>query len=103
MRFSLFIHMERWDDAISEQQHWADLVELVQLAEAGGFGTVWIGEHHSMEYTASPSPMPQLAYLAARTSRIRLGAGTIIAPFWNPLRAAGEKRKKGRRSVPCRL
>jgi flavin-dependent trigonelline monooxygenase, oxygenase component len=60
------------------------------MAEAGGFSTVWIGEHHSMEYTISPSPMPQLAYLAARTEKIRLGAGTIIAPFWNPIRVAGE-------------
>lgn len=90
MRFSLFIHMERYDDTVSEQEHWNNLVELVLMAEAGGFGTVWIGEHHSMEYTASPSPIPQLAYIAAKTSKIRLGAGTIIAPFWNPIRAAGE-------------
>ncbi|MFV0435717.1 MAG: LLM class flavin-dependent oxidoreductase [Leucobacter sp.] len=90
MRFSLFIHMERYDDAISEEQHWANLVELALLAEAGGFSTVWIGEHHAMEYTASPNPIPQLAYIAARTSKIRLGAGTIIAPFWSPIRAAGE-------------
>ncbi len=90
MRFSLFVHMERWDESISHQQLFDDLTELTLLAEAGGFSTVWIGEHHSMEYTISPSPMLQLAYLAARTERIRLGAGTIIAPFWNPLRAAGE-------------
>ncbi|MDJ1370885.1 LLM class flavin-dependent oxidoreductase [Gulosibacter molinativorax] len=90
MRFSLFIHMERWDDSISHEQHWKNLVELTLLAEAGGFKTVWIGEHHSMEYTVSPNPMSQLAYLAARTSTIRLGAGTIIAPFWNPIRVAGE-------------
>lgn len=90
MRFSLFLHMERYDDTVSESEHWDNLVELVQLAEDGGFRTVWIGEHHSMEYTASPNPIPQLTYLAARTSTIRLGAGTIIAPFWNPIRAAGE-------------
>ena len=90
MRFSLFIHMERYDDSISAEEHWNNLVELTLLAEAGGFSTVWIGEHHSMEYTASPSPIAQLSYLAARTSTIRLGAGTIIAPFWNPIRAAGE-------------
>lgn len=90
MRFSLFIHMERYDDALSPKQHWDNLVELTQMAEAGGFGTVWIGEHHSMEYTVSPNPIPQLTYLAAKTSTIRLGAGTIIAPFWNPIRAAGE-------------
>lgn len=90
MRFSLFVHMERWDDSVSHRQLFEDLTELTLMAEAGGFGTVWIGEHHSMEYTISPNPMPQLAYLAARTSTIRLGAGTIIAPFWNPIRVAGE-------------
>ncbi|MFD6100995.1 LLM class flavin-dependent oxidoreductase [Nocardiopsis flavescens] len=90
MRFSLFAHMERWDEDVSPARQFENLTELTQIAEAGGFGTVWIGEHHSMEYVASPSPIPQLAYLAARTTTIRLGAGTIIAPFWNPLRAAGE-------------
>ncbi|WP_308726165.1 LLM class flavin-dependent oxidoreductase [Metapseudomonas otitidis] len=90
MKFSLFVHMERWDESISHRQLFEDLTELTLMAEAGGFSTVWIGEHHSMEYTISPSPMPTLAYLAARTTAIRLGAGTIIAPFWNPVRAAGE-------------
>lgn len=90
MRFSLFVHMERWDEEVSHTELFENLTELTLMAEAGGFATVWIGEHHSMEYTVSPSPMPQLAYLAARTSTIRLGAGTIIAPFWNPIRVAGE-------------
>jgi len=90
VRFSLFVHMERWDESVDHSQAWENLVELALMAENGGFGTIWIGEHHSMEYTISPSPMPQLAYLAAKTSRIRLGAGTIIAPFWNPIRVAGE-------------
>lgn len=43
-----------------------------------------------MEYTVAPNPMVSLAALAGKTSTIRLGAGTIIAPFWNPVRAAGE-------------
>lgn len=90
MRFSLFVHMERWDDSVSHEELFEQLVELTLIAERGGFSTVWIGEHHSMEYTISSSPMPQLAYLAAVTSTIRLGAGTIIAPFWNPIRTAGE-------------
>lgn len=90
MRFSLFIHMERWDDSISHEEHWNNMVELVQMAEAGGFGTVWTGEHHSMEYTVAPNPMISLASLASKTSTIRLGAGTIIAPLWHPIRAAGE-------------
>lgn len=90
MRFSLFLHMERYDDSKPASKHWEELLELVKIAEDGGFSTVWIGEHHSMEYTASPSPFMQLANIAAHTSKIRLGAGTIIAPFSNPIRAAGE-------------
>ncbi|MDH2433418.1 LLM class flavin-dependent oxidoreductase [Pokkaliibacter sp. MBI-7] len=90
MKFSLFIHMERFDESVSHREVFEQLAELSQMAEAGGFRTVWIGEHHAMEYTISPSPMPLLAYLAGQTSTIRLGAGTIIAPFWHPLRVAGE-------------
>ena len=90
MRFSLFVHMERWDDSVSHRELFQNLAELTQIAEAGGFSTVWIGEHHTMEYVIAPSPMPLLAYLAGQTSTIRLGAGTIIAPFWNPIRVAGE-------------
>lgn len=90
MRFSLFAHMERWDESISHRELFENLAELTKVAEAGGFSTVWIGEHHSMEYTISPNPMMLLSYLAGQTDTIRLGAGTIIAPFWSPIRAAGE-------------
>ena len=43
-----------------------------------------------MEFTIAPNPFIQLAHLAARTTRIRLGTGNVIAPFWHPIRLAGE-------------
>ena len=90
MKFSLFAHPERYDNSVSHQQLLEELTELTLIAERGGFETIWVGEHHAMEYTIAPNPFVNLAYLAAKTTRIRLGTGTIIAPFWHPVRLAGE-------------
>jgi alkanesulfonate monooxygenase SsuD/methylene tetrahydromethanopterin reductase-like flavin-dependent oxidoreductase (luciferase family) len=43
-----------------------------------------------MEFTIAPNPFVHLAYLGGRTRKIRLGTGTIIAPFWHPIKLAGE-------------
>ncbi|MDP9365863.1 MAG: LLM class flavin-dependent oxidoreductase [Chloroflexota bacterium] len=90
MNFSLFVHMERTDPDTPHVELFHELVDLVLLAEAGGFETVWIGEHHGMEFTIGPNPFDFLSYLAARTERIRLGTATVVAPFWHPLKLAGE-------------
>lgn len=90
MEFALFGHMERSDFSISHKQLFADLEELVMMAEDGGFRCAWIGEHHGMDFTIAPNPFIQLAYLAAKTKRIRLGTGNVVAPFWHPIRLAGE-------------
>ncbi|RWO55586.1 LLM class flavin-dependent oxidoreductase [Mesorhizobium sp.] len=90
MKFSLFVHMERSDPAKPHADLIDELEELVVMAEAAGFETAWIGEHHGMEFTISPNPFINIAYLGARTKRIRLGTGTVIAPFWHPIKLAGE-------------
>ena len=90
MRFSLFLHMERYDAAKPHRELLAELVELVQLAESGGFCAAWIGEHYGMEYTIGPNPLAYLAYLAPQTHTIRLGTGNIVAPFWHPVKLASE-------------
>jgi alkanesulfonate monooxygenase SsuD/methylene tetrahydromethanopterin reductase-like flavin-dependent oxidoreductase (luciferase family) len=90
MRFSLFVHMERSDPAKPHRELFEELEELVLMAEQAGFETAWIGEHHGMEFTIAPNPFVQLAYLAAKTKSIRLGTGNVIAPFWHPIKLAGE-------------
>ncbi|TIM11151.1 LLM class flavin-dependent oxidoreductase [Mesorhizobium sp.] len=90
MKFSLFVHMERSDPAKPHADLIDELEELVLMAEAAGLETAWIGEHHGMEFTISPNPFINIAYLGARTKRIRLGTGTVIAPFWHPIKLAGE-------------
>ena len=51
---------------------------------------IWTGEHHGMDFTIAPNPFINLADLARRTKNVRLGTGTVIAPFWHPIKLAGE-------------
>jgi alkanesulfonate monooxygenase SsuD/methylene tetrahydromethanopterin reductase-like flavin-dependent oxidoreductase (luciferase family) len=56
-------------------------------AEELGFDSVWIAEHHfSNRYGILPDPFSYLCYLAAKTSRIKLGAAVMVVPLHHPLR-----------------
>jgi luciferase family oxidoreductase group 1 len=60
-------------------------VELAQLGERLGFLRYWVAEHHAMPGVASAATAVVLAHVAAKTSRIRVGAGGIMLPNHAPL------------------
>lgn len=90
MKFSLFIHMERVNADEPQQRLYEEMIELCQIADTGGMHAIWTGEHHGMNFTIAPNPLLNLVDLAHRTKNVRLGTGTVIAPFWHPIRLAGE-------------
>ncbi|MEM7358496.1 MAG: LLM class flavin-dependent oxidoreductase [Pseudomonadota bacterium] len=90
MRFSLFAHMERVDKDHSQAKLYDEFIQLCQLADEAGMCTVWTGEHHGMDFTIAPNPFLSLVDIANKTKQIRLGTGTIVAPFWHPIKLAGE-------------
>ncbi len=90
MRFSLFAHMERLSPDQDQKQLYNEFVELAKIADVGGMHAVWTGEHHGMDFTVAPNPLLNLVDLAQQTKNVRLGTGTMIAPFWHPIRLAGE-------------
>ena len=90
MRFSLFVHMERISPDQDQKALYDDFIALSKLADEGGMHAVWTGEHHGMDFTIAPNPFINLVDLARHTKNVRLGTGTIIAPFWHPIRLAGE-------------
>jgi probable F420-dependent oxidoreductase len=86
-----------------------EAVGLAQVAEAAGFESIWTVDHvvvpagyqskypydpsgklPSGEATVFPDPLIWLAYVAARTSTLRLGTGILIVPQRNPLVLAKE-------------
>ena len=90
MRFNLVINMERMDpdtDMVEVARH---TTEMVQMADDGGFDIVWAAEHHALEMTVAPGPFQLLAHFAAHTKRIRLGTAVVVAPYWHPIKVAGE-------------
>lgn len=90
MKFSLFAHMERTSPDQDQHQLYGEFLDLCRIADEGGMHAIWTGEHHGMNFTIAPNPLLNLVDLARRTRNVRLGTGTVIAPFWHPIRLAGE-------------
>jgi probable F420-dependent oxidoreductase len=72
------------------------MARIGSLAEELGYDSLWVGEHVVVpDPRVSPSPMEpedpildglvSLAFLAARTERIRLATGIVILPQRNPV------------------
>jgi alkanesulfonate monooxygenase SsuD/methylene tetrahydromethanopterin reductase-like flavin-dependent oxidoreductase (luciferase family) len=90
MKFSLAINMERMGPGTDMKDVARHTLEMVQMAEAGGFDIAWAAEHHAIEMTIAPNPFQLLAWWGAHTDKIRLGTAVVVAAYWHPIRLAGE-------------
>jgi alkanesulfonate monooxygenase SsuD/methylene tetrahydromethanopterin reductase-like flavin-dependent oxidoreductase (luciferase family) len=65
-----------------EQRVLRESVEQALLAEELGFDRVWAVEHHCLKWYAHMSaPETFLAFVAGKTSRIRIGHGVVCLPY----------------------
>ena len=63
--------------------------EQISHAETVGLDSAWIAQHHFHESEGGlPAPFAFLGFVAAQTSRIRLGTGIVTLPLENPVRVA---------------
>ena len=69
MKFQLAINMER----VAADRDMRDVerhtLEMVQMAEEGGFEIAWAAEHHALEMTIAPNPSQILTWCAAARRR----------------------------------
>ncbi|UXN57412.1 LLM class flavin-dependent oxidoreductase [Phyllobacterium zundukense] len=63
-------------------------VALAKQAEKWGFHRFWVAEHHDTSGVASSSPEVLIAFLAANTSRIRIGSGGVMLQHYSPYKVA---------------
>ena len=90
MKFSIVVNMDRTDPAQDMREVVRDCLELVQIADEGGFDIAFTAEHHTIEVTISPNPFSLLIYWGQYAKRIRLGTAVVSAPYWHPIKLAGE-------------
>src|SRR2546423_1736071 len=69
---------------------YGEFLELCQEAERLGIDSVWVTEHHGFDDDCLPAPLTLLAAVAARTRRVRLGTGVLVAPL-HPAAAIAEQ------------
>ncbi len=79
----------RYDQVAIEHAH-RELLACGELAEQLGYDSYWLTEHHFQHegYEVVPNGLLFGAFLAARTSRIRIGTMFNVVGQWHPLRLA---------------
>jgi alkanesulfonate monooxygenase SsuD/methylene tetrahydromethanopterin reductase-like flavin-dependent oxidoreductase (luciferase family) len=90
MRFGFFDQLP-CAPGYSEPQRYKDILAQIELGDAAGFDTVWLGEIHFIrEFSILADPRRVLAAAAQRTSRIRLGTAVTLLPLHSPIKIAEE-------------
>ncbi|MCK8646702.1 LLM class flavin-dependent oxidoreductase [Mycobacterium colombiense] len=83
--FAIKTRADKFEPLIDVYRTYTD--EMV-LAEELGFDFVSTSEHHFGDDAWSPSQLPILANVAARTSRVRLHTNIFLLPLHHPLRVS---------------
>ena len=65
-----------------------DEIALAEHAEALGYDTIWLTEHHFADDGYSPSLVSLAGAIAARTERVRIGFNLLLLPLYDAVRLA---------------
>lgn len=66
------------------------LAEQAEFAEKLGFHSFWLPESHFSGSSSIPAPLLQLASIASRTHRLRIGTTSYLLPVRHPIAVAEE-------------
>src|SRR5512138_1520156 len=87
MRFGLFgsASARRGGAEFDSSEGFRDFIEYNVEAEALGFHSTFVVEHHFTGYGQVSATLNLLTWLGARTSRLRLGTAVMVLPWHNPV------------------
>lgn len=87
MRLSI-VDVSAVPDGKTRHDAFTHSIELAQHAERWGYDRFWVAEHHGSPSVAGRAPEVLIAALAARTSTIRLGSGSVLLNHYSPFKVA---------------
>jgi alkanesulfonate monooxygenase SsuD/methylene tetrahydromethanopterin reductase-like flavin-dependent oxidoreductase (luciferase family) len=82
------VNLNNREPLITSDYTLADLLDLAELAEQRGFGSVWVGD--SLFSKPRYEPISLLSAISQRTSRAKLGTACLVTSTRNPLYLALE-------------
>jgi len=87
MKFGLFggASSRRGGVARDSTQGYRDFIGYVEEAEELGYHSIFLVEHHFTGFGQVSASLNLLTYLAARTTRMRLGTAVVVVPWHNPV------------------
>ena len=70
---------------LGDSYNYKDFIAYVRDAEELGFASIFLVEHHFTGSGQLSASLNLLSYLAACTTRIRLGTAVVVLPWHNPV------------------
>ena len=89
INFGTFLLMQS-PSARSSQEIYSRAIDVAQAAETLGFRNIWLAEHHFSTYGYLSRPAQLATFIAAKTTRLRVGTAVIVVPLHHPLVIAEE-------------
>jgi alkanesulfonate monooxygenase SsuD/methylene tetrahydromethanopterin reductase-like flavin-dependent oxidoreductase (luciferase family) len=89
MKFGIFDY-GMWHESETQADVLNAAVSHAELADELGFEAIWLGEHHFSRHGIYGNTLTLGSFIAARTSRLRIGTAVVVLPLNNPIRVAEE-------------
>ena len=81
MEFNHFLSAYYPDPRYGGDRLYADMLAQARLADALGYASVSIPEHHLINILLNPAPLLMAVKLAAETKRVRLMTSVAVLPL----------------------
>jgi alkanesulfonate monooxygenase SsuD/methylene tetrahydromethanopterin reductase-like flavin-dependent oxidoreductase (luciferase family) len=88
MHIGLGLQFANLDNLVPDAEVYRRELALAARAEDVGFDSVFVSEHHFSDYQLTSEQMMVLSWIAAQTTRVKLGTFVTVLPWHDPVRVA---------------